>query len=670
MDALRNTLSLHSIKTRQIVYQDPSGSFPAVGAVLNVTDKQGHTDWTRDLSVNSVTLTNNISGPGVLTYSNTGVLLLNGAPVGGGGGGVVGGTNISVAGSTVNFDPTKGGGVNMLNSPLTNNARVEFGGDVDITCNGSSTQKAFYTTNAVLGPTRTNYYVGDYAGSGAGMEYNSLTQVLTVNNPAIFGSLLPGQGIVSVGGVQSVVGSAITELLDARVNFSSGVKNTQLIFDTASTNGTLTVTNSTGTPQFGTRTGVGGPSITVSSNSASNVNNIALVASNATDGTCSVIMNTAGGATSAAINYTEINDKLTITCTENLSLTTASSGQSIEMGSTLGQMLASTRDQPIVLMRLDAAGANIDSLLTMDFANTVKIGEVSVVGDPTLKFQSSTANAQLTLDPSDQLVISGSAGVSTQIATPLNDVVSGGPGVAGQVLTSQGAGLAPVWATGGGGGGVGLGILGRYWTKASETITINSTLFPGLPASGKVKMRIEMMGGGGGGGGGVTIPGGTGGNSAGGGGQGFVQSAVIIYPITEDLIIQIGSGGTGGTGGTIFGGATNGVNGSPTYLRHPISTKILATALGAYGGQTDGIGGGGLSNGVNSDNNPNGSPGGEGGGYYGGASGSNGGISGNTSSGTGCGGGGGYGGGSGSSGSNGGTGDCGSCLIEIIDLLP
>jgi hypothetical protein len=287
---------------------------------------------------------------------------------------------------------------------------------------------------------------------------------------------------------------------------------------------------------------------------------------------------------------------------------------------------------------------------------------------PSLQFKSGSDTVGLSLSEPGQLVVSGSVGASTQIAVPLRDVASGTAGVAGQVLTSAGTGSPPYWASASGGSS--LALLGRYWTKTSDTITIDSALFPGLPTSGTVKMRIEMMGAGGGGGGGITVPSGAGANSGGGGGQGFVQSAIIIYPISEDLIITIGSGGAGGTGGTIFGGGSNGGNGGSTYLKKSISNKILATALGGYGGQTDGIGGGGLSNGVGSDNNPNGSPGGEGGGYYGGASGSNAGISGDTSSGTGCGGGGGYGGGGGGSGGNGGAGDCGSCLIEIIDILP
>jgi hypothetical protein len=459
MDALRNTISVHSIKTRQIVYQDPSGSFPAVGAVLNVIDRQGHTDWTRDISVNSVTLANSISGPGRLTYSNTGVLLLNGVPVGGGGGvsSVTGGDNITITGTVVN--------------PIVN---LDVKKDISMNkyeindCKGISIVNAGFGTPGRISNTGTDLY---------------MNKSLTIASDPFGRLILKGLS-----------------------------------------------------------------------------------------------------ADQASLTYVDATDTLFIAA-PNMDLTASLSGGGV--------------------------------------------GKLNI-------------NAELDL--------------------------CGNPGTTGQVLTSQGPGVQPVWAAGGSGGG--LGVLGRYWTKTDATIKIDSTQFPGLPASGNVKMRIEMMGGGGGGGGGATVPGGTGYNSAGGGGQGFVQSAVIIYPIGTDLIIEIGAGGLGGLGGTIFGGTSNGANGSPTYLKHPISNKILATALGAYGGQTDGTGGGGLSNGVDSDNNPNGSPGGEGGGYYGGASGLNGGISGSTSSGTGCGGGGGYGGGGGSSGTNGGAGDRGSCLIEIIDLLP
>lgn len=601
MDALRNTLSLQSIKTRQIVYQDPSGSFPTVGAVLNVIDRQGHTDWTRDLSVNSVTLMNTLSGPGRLTYSNTGALMLNGVPVGGGGSSVVGGTNISVAGSTVNFDPTKGGGVNMLNSPLTHNTRIEFGGDVDITCNSLSTQKAFHTTNASLGPYNTKYYIGDYSGSGAGMEYNALTQILTVNNPAVFSPLLPGQGIVSVGGVQSIVGPATTELIGERVNFTYSGKDSSILFNTTtSANGSLTVTNTTGTPQFGTYTGVSGPSITMWSDSPSNLNNIAMVASNATTGTCSVTMKSTGGATNAAVSYTEGNKKLTVSCTENLAIAANNSGQAIEMGSALGYMLASTRDQPIVLMRKDASGMNIDSLLTIDLANTVKIGESTVVGDPILKLQSSTANAQLVLDSTDQLVITGSGGVATQIATPLNDVATGGPGMAGQVLTSQGTGLAPKWA---------------YNTLPSYTIVGNTDISLNIPGASTLRIRVFTQASGGGGGGGSR---GTLDYGGGGGGAGFTSE--YIFNVPNGTLFTINNGAPGSGGILNYNGA-DALNSSfeatitGQTLRYETRGGKGGTA-GDGGALTPGVGGAGDPAGDDGDGNI----GGKGGGFYGGSS--------------------------------------------------
>ena len=89
-----NTAAYESIKTSQIVFQNPDRTFPEVGAVLAVDSQRGATTWTRNIDVDSVAL----SGPssvGTLTYDNQ--LLVNGFPVGGGGGAdVSGGSNIRV----------------------------------------------------------------------------------------------------------------------------------------------------------------------------------------------------------------------------------------------------------------------------------------------------------------------------------------------------------------------------------------------------------------------------------------------------------------------------------------------------------------------------------------------------------------------------------------------
>jgi hypothetical protein len=134
MDALRNTINTQSIKTKQIVFQYPDGSFPEPGAVLNITDIHGHTDWTREPNLDSITLVDGSGNTGVVSYTDDDGLLVNGLPVGGGGGGtVIGGTNITITGggSTVNFDPTKGGGVNMLKYPLTNADSISMGRTAD-----------------------------------------------------------------------------------------------------------------------------------------------------------------------------------------------------------------------------------------------------------------------------------------------------------------------------------------------------------------------------------------------------------------------------------------------------------------------------------------------------------------------------------------------------------
>lgn len=338
----------------------------------------------------------------------------------------------------------------------------------------------------------------------------------------------------------------------------------------------------------------------------------------------------------------------------------------ISAGSTpisTGSISMITESDGIINSRVSDTGGVSHGYTHINKFGIFQVGSTNTTTEPRVQLQGMSAGSVASIKmynaTSTLTVESTSASATMKIAMPLRDVSSGTAGVAGQVLTSAGAGAPPYWGNG--------GILGRYWTKSpNETITIDSTLFPGLPLSGNVKIRIELIGGGGGGSGGNPAPLNIPVGSGGGGGQGYVQSAVIIYPIGAGLIIQSGVGGLGGAAGVLFSSpATPGTNGSPTLLRHPITNKILATALGGNGGQLI-TGGAGFSNGTDGVFIENGGPGGSGGGYYGGSSNSNGGIGGITSSGTGCGGGGGSGG---AVAGNGGDGDCGSCLIEIIDIL-
>lgn len=94
-----NTAAYESIKASQIVFQNPDRTFPEPGAVLAIDNLRGATTWTRNLDVNSMTLSGS-SSTGVLTYDNQ--LLVNGNPVSSNG--LTSGYNITVAGGAVNMD--------------------------------------------------------------------------------------------------------------------------------------------------------------------------------------------------------------------------------------------------------------------------------------------------------------------------------------------------------------------------------------------------------------------------------------------------------------------------------------------------------------------------------------------------------------------------------------
>lgn len=73
---LRKSEDFHHIKVREIVVQNSDGSYPPVGSVINVVGDRGKTDWTQDLSLNSVTL----NPGGVVTYNGS-ELVVNGFPL-------------------------------------------------------------------------------------------------------------------------------------------------------------------------------------------------------------------------------------------------------------------------------------------------------------------------------------------------------------------------------------------------------------------------------------------------------------------------------------------------------------------------------------------------------------------------------------------------------------
>lgn len=89
--SFNKTDTFETLRLRQLLVQNPDRSFPAVGSLLVTDTENGHTVWTQDISVNSLTLLGPTGDNGTLTYDGTDVLV-NGMPIGGGGGGPTGPT--------------------------------------------------------------------------------------------------------------------------------------------------------------------------------------------------------------------------------------------------------------------------------------------------------------------------------------------------------------------------------------------------------------------------------------------------------------------------------------------------------------------------------------------------------------------------------------------------
>ena len=165
-------------------------------------------------------------------------------------------------------------------------------------------------------------------------------------------------------------------------------------------------------------------------------------------------------------------------------------------------------------------------------------------------------------------------------------------GTAGQVLTSNGAGMAPSFQSG---AAYSLSVVRQVFTTTG-TYT---------PTSGMVYCDVEVVGAGGGSGGCETTSVGDWAASAGGGGGGYARKIFSAATIGASQTATVGAAGAAGTAGSHPGG-TGGTS----------SLGILISATGGVGGEqgysTSGLftsGGGAGGTGSSGDFNTTGSPG-------------------------------------------------------------
>jgi hypothetical protein len=584
----------------------------------------------------------------------------------------------------INFDPTKGGGVNMLGAPMTRLQELQFDGSANV-----------------------------LFGAVTGLNYGEGAKVLTVNplsSPPQ--PLLAGQGLTVNGNVQSVVpstffGSGITELLGERINISNSALSTNMAItlSPALAGGILKITNTTNTPAIGTDAG-GGTKLSVTSNGSTKFNNIYMETADIS-GVSKLAMYDGVTGTNAAVTFNASNKYLTTSCDKTVALSAKGGNHEILMSDSGNVIIVTSNGDPIILQRNNAGGTINKTQLTVMDDGIIQIGDVDVSSNPGIKFQQFSTNpfltpyTQIAMDISDTLVISGSSGgISTaQIDIPLRDAVYS-TGIATQVLTSQGPLLPPIWAAGGGGGGGGGALLASkvyYYTGADQTVTINTATFSGIPTSSPVRIRIYSQAGGGGGGGGAGLGAGNpfggimSGGGGGGGGAGFTQDYFFDISYGETFTINVGDGGNGGSGGNIVIGpsATDGIVGDNNTIQTTIGGKIFSyTTNGGAGGVagSSGVGGNGDPPGEMAPANVTGpgtdvTPGGAGGGLFGGEAGAGDGSISLSERNAGRGiilpitklsgaGGGGGGGGAGSAGENGGIGASGFIQFDIYSLLP
>lgn len=217
--------------------------------------------------------------------------------------------------------------------------------------------------------------------------------------------------------------------------------------------------------------------------------------------------------------------------------------------------------------------------------NTIASVSPSATSGIPLVSQGSSANPAFTT-----AVVAGGGTGATSFANNNSVLLTGASGTAaltslasgtsGYVLTSQGAGVAPIWAS-----------------NASGTLSINTQIFTAngiyTPTSGMVACIVECQGGGGGGSG-VSAAGGNTSALTGGGGGGYVRQVLSAATIGASQAVVIGAAGSAGTplpgsgGNTTFGSLITATGGNAGYGTSSSATNSIIGVTGGSGSVSSG----------------------------------------------------------------------------------
>jgi len=244
---------------------------------------------------------------------------------------------------------------------------------------------------------------------------------------------------------------------------------------------------------------------------------------------------------------------------------------------------------------LGSGGAGPITTLTGNSGGAVPptAGNINIVGSGILSVVGNPGTSTLTISATNPIPIANGGTNATSMATTDGVVyfdgtrlVTTSAGVAGQVLTSNGPGVAPTYQAGGGGGGgtiVTKFTASGTWTKDANT------------------KYVTVFGWNGGGGGGSANITGQGGGGGAGGACFYYEAPESFFGAMETVVI--GAGGAGGDGGlgtdgadggqTTFGnisvpntgsGGKCGFNGGAGGLAQGIYSLFAATQLSVPGG--------------------------------------------------------------------------------------
>ena len=226
-----------------------------------------------------------------------------------------------------------------------------------------------------------------------------------------------------------------------------------------------------------------------------------------------------------------------------------------------------------------------DTLVSLQNQINTLTGIDGVLGDMAQQNANAVAITGGTINGTTIGATTAVAGSFTDLSVTGTTSFDGSEGTSGQVLTSQGVGNTPIWATAS--GGISTANIQEFTTAGTSTWT--------KPAGAKLVYIVCQGGGGGGGSGYKQLASPVNAAISGGGGGGTGGWSELLIPaalLGSTETVTTGAGGTGGASQTVAGSGNAGTTGGDSSFG---SWCVARGGVGNVGGGTGTSGGGSTS---------------------------------------------------------------------------